>query len=273
VIGVTHLTKGTAGRDPIEHLTGSLAFGAVARVVMIAAREAETDDDAPPRRLFCRAKSNIGPDDGGFAYDLFQTALPDNAAIITSHVVFGEAINGTAREILAVAEAVSDEDKSALREAEEFLRDFLSDGPKEVREIKKAASAAGVCDRTLRRAKDRLGVQKTKTAYKGPWVWRLPEDDHEDGQTLRFGHLGKNREKLGHLGEDSATKVANLEPGQKSPPDEGGQPPASTLEDVHEGGQKNPGKSQDGQPNVFGQLGVEVGQLGSEVAVEDEVYL
>ena len=273
VLGVTHLSKGTAGRDPLERLTGSLAFGAVARVVMIAAKEAETDDGAPAKRLFCRAKSNIGPDDGGFTYELVQTALADNAAIVTSHIVFGEAIDGTAREILATAEAISDEDKSALSEAEEFLRDFLSDGPKEVRDVKKAASAACVSERTLRRAKDRLSVQNTKSDYKGPWVWRLPEVYHEGGQTLRLGHLGQNREKLGHLGRVSSTKLANMETGQRSSSDEGGQASGTTLQDVHEGGQKNLGKLEDGQANVFGHLGLEAGQLGGEVVVEDEVYL
>jgi hypothetical protein len=54
------------GREPLERLTGSLAFGAVARVVMIAAKEAETEDGSPPKRFLCRVKSNIGPDDGGF---------------------------------------------------------------------------------------------------------------------------------------------------------------------------------------------------------------
>jgi len=37
LVGITHFTKGTAGREPIERITGSLAFGALARVVMVAA--------------------------------------------------------------------------------------------------------------------------------------------------------------------------------------------------------------------------------------------
>ena len=37
VLGITHFSKGTAGRNPIERVTGSVAFGAVARVVMVAA--------------------------------------------------------------------------------------------------------------------------------------------------------------------------------------------------------------------------------------------
>jgi RecA/RadA recombinase len=273
VVGITHLSKGTMGREPLERLTGSLAFGAVARVVMIAAKEAETEDGSPPKRFLCRVKSNIGPDDGGFNYDLIQTALMDNPAIAASHVVFGPAIDGSAREILAAAETVSDEDKSALGEAVEFLRDFLADGPKEVCAVRKAATAAGVTERTLRRAKDKLGVRNIKSAFDGPWVWRLPEVDHEGGQTLNLGRLGKIREKVGHLGRVSATKLAKLEKGQNPSSDQGGQPYTTTLQDGHEDGQKNLGKVEGGQANVFGHLGAEVGQLGTADADQDEVYL
>ncbi len=34
VLGISHFSKGTAGRDPTERVTGSVAFGAIARVVM-----------------------------------------------------------------------------------------------------------------------------------------------------------------------------------------------------------------------------------------------
>jgi putative DNA primase/helicase len=33
VLGVTHFTKGTAGKDPVERVTGSLAFGALPRII------------------------------------------------------------------------------------------------------------------------------------------------------------------------------------------------------------------------------------------------
>lgn len=69
VLGISHFSKGTAGRDPTERVTGSVAFGAVARVVMVAAKVKNEDGDED-RRILARAKSNIGPDDGGFEYSL-----------------------------------------------------------------------------------------------------------------------------------------------------------------------------------------------------------
>ncbi len=71
LVGITHFSKGTAGRDPIERVTGSLAFGALARVVMATAKPAAPGE----KRRLVRAKSNVGPDGGGFAFDLNSTAV------------------------------------------------------------------------------------------------------------------------------------------------------------------------------------------------------
>src|SRR5450756_1524043 len=65
VLGISHFSKNTAGREPVERVTGSVAFGALARIVLVAAKGAEGEP-----RLLARAKSNIGPDGGGFAYKL-----------------------------------------------------------------------------------------------------------------------------------------------------------------------------------------------------------
>src|SRR6201987_5103761 len=62
VLGITHFTKGTSGKDPIERVTGSLAFGAAARLVMVTVRP----KDQGEKRYIIRGKSNIGPSGGGF---------------------------------------------------------------------------------------------------------------------------------------------------------------------------------------------------------------
>ena len=76
VLGIAHLSKGTVGRDPLERVSGSLAFGALARVVLGAARV--KTEDGSERRMFLRIKSNIGRDDGGFEYTLEQEQLKDH---------------------------------------------------------------------------------------------------------------------------------------------------------------------------------------------------
>ena len=104
LLGITHFSKGTSGREPFERIIGSVAFGALARVVMVAAKEPETEDGTAGRRIMARAKSNIGPDEGGFAYSLELVPMPGRADINASVAVWGERIDGTARDILAVAE-------------------------------------------------------------------------------------------------------------------------------------------------------------------------
>jgi putative DNA primase/helicase len=171
LLGITHFSKGTSGREPTERITGSLAFGAVARVVMVAAKSA--DDDG--KRLFIRAKSNIGPDDGGFEYDLHQDELDAVPGVFASHVVWGEPVDGAARDLLAVAEAVVEAGEGgALSDAIDFLNDVLTSGSLPVSEVKKMARADGISDRTLARAREKLGVKAERQGFGKSTTWFLP---------------------------------------------------------------------------------------------------
>ncbi len=173
VLGISHFSKGTAGRDPVERVTGSLGFGALARVVMATAKRSDEDGGG---RLLAKAKSNLGSDVGGFIYDLEPCEpIP---GIETTRVLWGEALEGNARELLANAESVTDDDeRSAASEAREFLLEELSAGPVSSKEIQKAAREAGIAERTLRRARDALGVVAERSGFGrgGKWRWRLAD--------------------------------------------------------------------------------------------------
>jgi putative DNA primase/helicase len=120
VLGISHFTKGTAGRDPVERVTGSLAFGALARVILAAAKVAEEDGGG---RVLARAKNNLRPDAGGFGYDLEPPELPDHPGVHTTRILWGAPLEGTARELLRKAESVDDPDeRSALEDAKAWLR-------------------------------------------------------------------------------------------------------------------------------------------------------
>jgi RecA-family ATPase len=67
LLGITHFGKGGQGGDPVQRVLGSVAFTAVARVVLVAAK-VKNDDGTGDRRLLARGKSNIGPDGGGYEY-------------------------------------------------------------------------------------------------------------------------------------------------------------------------------------------------------------
>jgi len=193
VLGVSHFTKGTAGRDPVERVTGSVAFGALPRVVMAAARGHEADAE---QRLFCRAKSNIGPDTGGWDYRLDLGEVPGTPGVTAVWARWGKVLKGSARDLLAEAEATGDpEEKSELDDAVEWLRKLLANGPVDSKEIRSDAKQAGIAWRTVERAKARLGVKPSKAGFSGGWRWSLsghsdPEDDRPSSHIGGLGGLG-----------------------------------------------------------------------------------
>ena len=68
VLGITHFSKGGQGADPTQRVIGSVAFSAVARVVLVAAKA--KDKEGKEVRILARSKANIADDSGGFEYYL-----------------------------------------------------------------------------------------------------------------------------------------------------------------------------------------------------------
>ena len=180
VLGITHFSKGGAGRDPTERVTGSVAFGAVARVVMVAAKVQA--DDGTDRRIFARSKSNIGPDDGGFVYALEQVeALP---GIEASRVIWGEAVQGAARELLTEADSQGEGDAGAdTAGAVDALRYILSTGTTPSAEAQAAMKAEGFTDKMTRTARAKLGVRVQRSGFGKDMrsYWTLPGSAPSDG--------------------------------------------------------------------------------------------
>src|SRR6185369_16126109 len=112
MIGITHFSKGTAGNDPLERVMGSNAFGALPRVVMATAKIKDGDTpDATTRRILVRTKSNIGPDGGGYNYFIEQLAVTGYPSQFASCVLWGDELEGTAKQLLATAETDADPDE------------------------------------------------------------------------------------------------------------------------------------------------------------------
>lgn len=209
VLGVSHYTKGTHGRDPVERVTGSIAFGALPRIIMGAAKGSGEDRSA--ERILVRAKSNIGPDGGGYAYSVTQEELREFAGVVASSIVWGKPLDGSAQALLATAENGTDSgERTALSEAEAFLRAELADGRVPSRELMKRAREAGISERTLKRARRSMGVQRDKDGATGAWYCSLPPDFapivEEDlgcptGILGTLGHLRSNQKEEGQGGQ------------------------------------------------------------------------
>lgn len=198
VIGISHLSKGTAGRDPTERVTGSIAFTAVVRVVLLAAKV--KDDDGNDKRILVRSKSNIGPDSGGFEYHVNQ--VEPMSGLHTSIVTWGQSVDGSAQELLSQAESDAQGGTGALSAAEDFLRDLLATvTPVEV--VKKEAGAAGHSWATVRRAATGMNVIRQKGGMNQGWYWRLPEGAHESTKALKQ----KDEHLRGNLSAFGATEA------------------------------------------------------------------
>lgn len=212
VLGITHFAKGGQGTDPAQRVVGSVAFTAVASVVMVAAK-VKGDEEGRDARILARSKSNIGPDDGGFQYHLEQSEpIP---GIHASHIAWGKAVQGTARELLTDPDDEPQEDAS---DAVEMLRAELDSVLwTSCDEAAKPLKAAGFSKKQIWAASKKVGVERKKDGMKGGWMWRLrnasevafrmvsPEDSAEDSEGSSFGNV-ESLESSGAL-ESSVTEV------------------------------------------------------------------
>lgn len=175
LLGITHFSKGTQGRDPLERVSGSLAFGAVARVVLGTIREhGNSEDPTVPRSLVvARAKSNIGPDGDGFRYTFEQTELPTHPGITASRIAWGAALKGAASELLTEPERMTPAPADSA-DAAAFLRELLADAPMTAKDVRKAGDEAAYTWRTLQRAMKRAGVESRRQGFGQPALWSIP---------------------------------------------------------------------------------------------------
>jgi len=158
VIAVSHLRKGEG--QALYRVLGSLAFVAAARALWIVTRD-QTDQ---ARRLLTLGKCNLAVEPPGLAFRL-----------IDGQVCFDEGtVTMSADEAL---QKPDEEEKSAVQEAVEWLRQALSDGEMKASDIYRLAAENEIAKRTLQRAVSIVGVQKAKRgSFEKPfWIWSLPE--------------------------------------------------------------------------------------------------
>lgn len=161
VLCVTHLRK-SAGAA-VHRAIASIAFAAAARAVWAIASDPSDAD----RRLMLAVKQNLGPNVGGLAFRVeTQSGLP------RLNWESG-AVNMDADSVLNVEHG---EDHSERKDAEEWLRDYLADGPVGAREAIRAANDVGISKMMLWRASNALKVARHKLGGRGAgWEWSLPD--------------------------------------------------------------------------------------------------
>lgn len=170
VVGITHFAKNTAGKNSTERVIGSQAFSAVSRMVLVAAKDEESE-----RRVLTRSKSNVSEDGEGFEYSIEALTLP--SGIPTTRVKWGEQIEGSARNILSDVEG--DEAQNGTSKADvatSFLCRILANGPLAAQTVVTESLRQGIAPATLRRAREKLRIKPEKGVgdMRSGWMWTLP---------------------------------------------------------------------------------------------------
>src|SRR3989344_794561 len=162
VLVISHLNKGGQAYA-IYRASGSLAFVAAARSVDLITR----DSNITARGLLLRINNNLAPEVPGLAYEIIDAKnggptvgwLPDPVDLSADD---------------ALLQAGTDDSGKEMKEAADWLRQQLRDGPVEVKAIEQAAKASGISNRTLQRAKAHIGARSDKGGH-GGWSWVLKQ--------------------------------------------------------------------------------------------------
>ena len=175
VLGIHHLTKRTEGADPVDRVSGSLAFGAGPRVVLLNAMDGKATSE--PRGLLMRAKNNIGPAHGGFEFTADTRPLDGYPQISAQRILWGASVTESARDILERIEGKEAKAEIGKRKVTAFLFGALHGrGPRLAAEVIAEGEAAGCSEWALRRALKKLGGWSEKPGLKTGWIWELPEE-------------------------------------------------------------------------------------------------
>lgn len=162
-----HLSKGIGG-SAIYRGMGSVDLTGAARSELFVAADPENSN----RAIMAHSKSNLGKFGPSLAF-----CIGDGGALVWH----GES-SLKANDLLALP--ATSEERSALEEAEEFLRNALADGPQPSKEIQEQAKANGISPATLRRAQSSLKVVKRPGGFGQPWMLELSSVAQDSAELL-----------------------------------------------------------------------------------------
>lgn len=166
IVIVRHLNKGGSARA-IYAGGGSIGIAGAARAVLVV----HTDPDDPTRRILAVAKNNLAAHPKSLAYRLSDTGAG------WARVEWLGEVDATAEDLNALRAKTAD-DGAGETESGAWLHEMLADGPMDRRELMARASTAGFSERTIDRAKHRLGVLTSVHGFGKEKVsrWALPSD-------------------------------------------------------------------------------------------------
>src|SRR5215204_1590135 len=171
VVIVRHLNK-TPGGNVLYRGGGSIGIIGAARSGLVVGPH-PTDEGL---RVLASQKHNLSTPPESLAYQVTSAPSNPHAAV----VVYKGVTEMNAKDILKPQ--LEEQERSAMDEAKDFLREVLAAGEKPAADVKSDAESVGVAWGTLKRAKVALGVNPVKRGT--VWYWFLPRDDDEPGGSV-----------------------------------------------------------------------------------------
>lgn len=198
VVCLHHLNRDKTGavKRAVDRMSGSAAYGALARCVAMVADDPEIEG----RFIMAQVKNNLGP-----------LAKPIGYTIVDGPRVVWDMNVGDIDfdDVLRAGKRSKESKTAALDEAVEWLKERLGNGEAvKSDQIEEEAKAAGISERTFWRARKEAGVKARRC--KGEWVITLPYTQTPSPDLL--GSLGTDGSlgSLGSLGSHAIpAKTAN----------------------------------------------------------------
>jgi hypothetical protein len=159
VLLISHLNKGSG--EAIHRTAGSIAFVALPRASFIAVR----DDMNPDHHYMLPAKTNLARQSCGIGYHIKEASNLAPFVEWDQHVVQGQ-------DLESLLQQPAPGEGGKISEAMEWLKDKLQFGPMPSAQITRDAKKDGVAERTLDRAKSKLGVKAFRSG--AHWSWWIP---------------------------------------------------------------------------------------------------
>ncbi len=182
VLVVAHRRK-SAGIIADDLALGSRAFTGIARAVWHLTR----DNDNKARRLLLPGKNNLAREGDGLAFSI----IGEPARISWER----DPVAMSADDALAAESQAREQkpgpDAEAHDAASTWLAAALASGPRLAKDlIDEWKNGQGGSERTLKRAKQSVGVEAYRDEVPGPWWWRLPGNNAKPSQEWKPGPLG-----------------------------------------------------------------------------------
>jgi hypothetical protein len=184
ILMVRHWKK-TGGVHAVYRSAGSLAYSAMARAIISVL----IDPDDPNRRIATWSKMSDAPPPPSLAW---------RVGAGRSVVWIGED-DRSAQALMDRSDEHGERTPSALDRAVEWLRENLSGGPVPSAELqRRAQDEERISERTLKRARESLGVQKSRDGKTRTWYSSLPRK----GATIPLAEKAGTLGALGTVAEE-----------------------------------------------------------------------